>query len=267
MPKLTIHPGLTLNYQVEGEGSTHILLCNGAGLPLTFWGDFATKLAAQASVIRFDQRNAGLTEFSGQFTLGDITSDISHLLDHLEVERVIIMGHAWGGRVAQVFARDFPHRTQGLVICGTGGQFPAIDMKATLRDLAHAHQARDKQMWQQHLETAFCAPGFAQRSPEQFNQLANAIWQSASHQNAKWDPKPYPSNSYWGTAEAPSLLIYGNEDKNGTRQNARDLEARLMNARLVMLQDAGHFVVRERENEVLTEVTGFVETLNKQMTP
>jgi 3-oxoadipate enol-lactonase len=70
-------------------------------------------------VVRFDQRNAGATQADGSFSLLDIAADAAALLDYLKIERVIIAGHAWGGRVAQVFTRDYPHRVAGLVLCGT----------------------------------------------------------------------------------------------------------------------------------------------------
>ena len=86
--------------------------------------------------MRLDQRNAGATRASGSFSLLDVAADAAALLDHLKIERAIVAGHAWGGRVAQVFARDYPHRVTGLVICGTGGQFPATVPPALVAAMA-----------------------------------------------------------------------------------------------------------------------------------
>mgnify|MGYP000102937590 CR=1 FL=1 len=100
MPTLAMSSQLNLNYQVNGSGPVTLLLFNGASLPLTFWGSWADRLATAFRVVRFDQRNAGETTFEGEFTLGDIAADMDRLMTHLDIDQAVVVGHAWGGRVA-----------------------------------------------------------------------------------------------------------------------------------------------------------------------
>mgnify|MGYP005645383011 CR=1 FL=1 len=263
MPTLPLNSSVELNYQCSGDDPVAIVLCNGAGVPLTYWGSFAVRLSEVARVIQFDQRNAGATQYEGKFTLGDIAADIIGLLDHLKVDRVIVMGHAWGGRVAQVFARDYPNRVNGLIVCGTGGQFPAVDMHDSLQELGNARRRNDFETWQTHLEALFCANGASTRVPDQFIELTEAMWNSPPSRKARWDGNAFPSKSYWGLCEAATLLIYGEEDKNGTPENANDLHQRIASSRLVMLEQAGHFVVHEQEDRVLQEIKTFLGMLQQ----
>ena len=69
------------------------------------------------------------------------------MLQALDVERAVVAGHAWGGRVAQVFARDYPHRLRGLVVCGTGGQLPPDIDPAWPREMGAARKASDRAAW------------------------------------------------------------------------------------------------------------------------
>ena len=110
MPYLTVGGSAELHYRNDGTGSPALLLFNGATLPLEFWGPVAERLSQQHRVIRFDPRNAGATRAEGRFTLNDVAADAAALLDRAEVESAVAVGHAWGGRAAQVFARDYPHR-------------------------------------------------------------------------------------------------------------------------------------------------------------
>ena len=64
-----------IHYRLDGEHGPLLLLFNGAGLPLTFWGSLAQRLAQYCRVLRFDQRNAGRTEFEGNFSLLDTAAD------------------------------------------------------------------------------------------------------------------------------------------------------------------------------------------------
>lgn len=244
-----------INYQFDGDSGPVLLLFNGAGLPLTFWGSLASRLAKRCRVLRFDQRNAGLSRFEGTFSLLDVAQDAARLLDHLELDQALLVGHAWGGRVAQVFARDFPDRCAGMVICGTGGNFPPADTGDWPMRLRDARRAGNREEWEVALETMFCAPGFRQRSPARFAELADAAWQKPQALG-RWSPEVAPSDSYWGLSSTRSLLIYGQHDKNGTPDNAQDLQRRL-DAKLVMFEDAGHFVVREKEDDVLELLLSF----------
>ncbi len=42
--------------------------------------------------------------------------DLLTLMDALELERAILVGHSWGGRIALRFAYDHPERVRGLVV-------------------------------------------------------------------------------------------------------------------------------------------------------
>ena len=78
---------------------------------------------------------------------------------------------------------------------------------------------------------------------------------------ATWDMRIAPSSSYWGSARVPTLLIYGTEDGNGTRQNAEDLARRIPGARLHFIDQAGHFVIREQPGQVLALMRAFANCL------
>lgn len=257
MATLEIETTLSLNYQVDGNGEHTILLFNGATLPLTFWGGLARRLAEHFTVIRFDQRNAGATVFNGEFTLNDTAADASAILKHLGVEQVAVVGHAWGGRAAQVFVRDYPHLARLMVICGTGGQFPPHDTGSLRDEMIAAARRGDRESWERCLAGLYCAPGFMEREPGIFSELADAAWTRASGKS-RWNPRVSPSTSYWGTASIPTLLIYGDKDNNGTRENAEDLARRLPDSRLEYIRDAGHFAIREKEDRTLALLLDFI---------
>jgi len=256
--ELTLASSVTLNYRVDGEGETDLVLINGATLPLEFWGPTAARLAEQARVIRFDQRNAGQTKFEGTFTLNDVAADIAALMYHVGSEQAVVVGHAWGGRAAQVFARDYPHRLTKLVLCGTGGQFPPADTKGVDEEVRRARKAEDRKAWEAAFEQRWMGTGFAARFPDRFQAICDLMWDARPNRDARWDARVSPSPSYWGMTTKPVLLLYGDEDKNGTPENARDLQARLDRAERVTLEQAGHFVVREKEEEVAAAITGFM---------
>lgn len=247
---------LGINYQVDGDAGTTWLLFNGATLPLEFWDPLIGVLAARDTVVRFDQRDAGATRARGPFSLLDIAADAAALLEHLGLRSAVVVGHAWGGRVAQVFARDYPHLCDGLVICGTGGHVPATVSDESLTELREAGRAGDKDTWSRLVEQIYCAAGFAARQPDEFADLLRTMW-PPSRRSARWDARITPSASYWGLALLPTLLIYGAQDQFGTPENADDLQSRLADVRRLDIANAGHFVIREATPQVVQALQDF----------
>jgi pimeloyl-ACP methyl ester carboxylesterase len=247
--------------RVFGRGERTLLFFNGASLPMAFWRPIAESLSADYRVIMFDQRNAGATKFEGDFTLADVARDASQLLHKLEIKQVVAIGHAWGGRVAQIFARDYPEFMQAMIVCGTGGQLPAVDMSEVQAELSAARKAGNRDVWGACIAKMFCAEGFTEDHPAQYEDIVELMWTHKPNRNARWNMGAIPSDEYWGLCTQPTLLIYGAEDKNGTPENADDLHRRIEQSKLVTIKGAGHFAIREKEREVVEKIRLFLSSL------
>lgn len=261
MPLLQVDADCQVNYSVFGHGKRNLLFFNGASLPMAFWRPIAETLSVDYRIIMFDQRNAGATNFDGDFTLSDVARDARKLLRKLEIEQVVAIGHAWGGRVAQVFARDYPELMQAMIVCGTGGQLPAVDMSEVQTELSAARKAGDRDVWGACIAKLFCAEGFIKDHPARHKDIVELMWTHKPNRAAKWNIDAIPSDEYWGMCTQPTLLIYGEEDKNGTPENADDLHSRIKQSKLVTVKGAGHFAIREKEREVVETISLFLSSL------
>ena len=262
MPFLQVDANCQVNYSVFGHGESTLLFFNGASLPMAFWRPIAEILSADYRIIMFDQRNAGATKFDGDFTLADVARDASRLLHKLAIKQVVAIGHAWGGRVAQVFARDYPEHMQAMIVCGTGGQLPALDMREVQDELSRALKAGDRELWGACIAKMFCADSFTKDHPAEHEDIVELMWTHKPNRNAIWNMGVIPSNEYWGLCTHPTLLIYGEEDKNGTPENADDLHKRIKQSKLEIIKGAGHFAIREKEREVLETIRAFLSSLS-----
>ena len=260
MATLRRQQDVQINYRVDGHGDIAWLLFNGATLPLAFWDPVAVALATTETVVRFDQRNAGASHATGAFSLLDTAADAAAVLAQLELSRVIAVGHAWGGRVAQVFARDYPHLCEGLVICGTGGQLPSTVPNNVLAQLRDSARAGDKAAWAQALVQAYCAPGFAGRQPSAYAELIDLLW-PPKRPSARWDAKIAPSSSYWGQSAVPTLMIYGQQDQFELQLMPMICKGGSPMCAEVDVAEAGHFVIREATETVVTELRQFAQSL------
>jgi len=76
------------------------------------------RLAARHRVILLDRPGLGWSErrSSNGSSPAYQAAMLSAVLDRLGVDRVILVGHSWGGLLALTFALDYPHRVAGLVV-------------------------------------------------------------------------------------------------------------------------------------------------------
>jgi 3-oxoadipate enol-lactonase len=106
--------GVRLAYDDAGTGNVIVLL-HGFPFDRTIWdGPFQT-LARRARAIRVDLRGAGASSRgSGPALMETLAGDVCGLLDALEIERAILVGHSMGGYVALAFFRMYAERVAGL---------------------------------------------------------------------------------------------------------------------------------------------------------
>lgn len=89
----------------------------------------------------------------GDYGLTELTGDLVGLLDALEIERAIFVGHDWGGFVAWGMPVLHPKRTAGVI--GVCTPYMAIPPTSVMRNLANGKDERYYILW-------FQPPGVAE---------------------------------------------------------------------------------------------------------
>lgn len=115
--------GRQLAYREWAGTEPALVMIHGVGSSGTEWGEIVPTLASAGHrVIVVDLPGHGnSTKARGDYSLGAMANTIRDLLDHLAVERAILVGHSLGGGIALQFTYQFPDRTGGLVLMSSGG--------------------------------------------------------------------------------------------------------------------------------------------------
>ena len=107
--------GHGLNYEVQGQSGTPIVLIHGYGLDHSIWFELAKKYLQNYRVIMPDVRGHGASDSSGQnFSMVDLCDDLYHLLEFLGIQQAVICGHSMGGYITLAFAEKYPDSVIGL---------------------------------------------------------------------------------------------------------------------------------------------------------
>ena len=93
-------------YELRGEGDP-LLMIPGLGCTTRFWDPIADELGRDFCLVMPETRGVGRSEAKRTArSLRDYTADLLELLDHLQLERVHVLGQSLGGITAQRFDLD-----------------------------------------------------------------------------------------------------------------------------------------------------------------
>jgi len=105
----------------EGPGSEPVWAVNLHGY-FAGGGMYWRESSNLAQALGWRVLNPSLPGFAGsdplpweRVTIGEIADVVGHLLDHVEAERAVILGHSMGGAVAVQYADAHPERVLGIV--------------------------------------------------------------------------------------------------------------------------------------------------------
>ena len=263
MPTIATN-GINLYYELHGSGPALVLI-PGLGYNGWMYSHMIPGLAEHFQVISIDNRGSGLSDKpAGPYTAQMLAADVIGLLDAFDLPKAHIVGHSMGGFIAQALAIDYPDRVDRLVLSATnfGGPHhvpitpPAM---AVLTDVSGDPIERLRRGI-----VISTAPGFAEANPEfieswvQYRvqhpidpagyQAQLAIGLGLLSEAASFEHK-------LGRVTAPTLVLFGEHDAVVPPGNAELLAARLPNARVEILPNAGHvfpFETPEAANQAIT---------------
>jgi pimeloyl-ACP methyl ester carboxylesterase len=128
---------------VGGDGDDVLLIHGGPGL--SDYMDVVDDETRGWRTIRYQQRGIAPSTVEGPFDVARHVADARAVLDELNVERTVVLGHSWGGHLALQLALAHPERVSSVVVVdalgstGTGGA-PALgeELRRRLPDTAVA---------------------------------------------------------------------------------------------------------------------------------
>lgn len=104
-----------LYYQDKGEGKTIVFL-HGFLENLKTWDFFQEKLSQKYRVITIDLPGHGKSSEQTEEVnrMESIAEQVNEVLEHLKIEKIILIGHSMGGYVSLSFADLYKYKIEGL---------------------------------------------------------------------------------------------------------------------------------------------------------
>jgi pimeloyl-ACP methyl ester carboxylesterase len=118
-----------LEWSTEG---VPMLLLHGFSNEAHIWDDFAPIVAPHYRTLALDHRGHGQSDWDpeGRYEIDALVADLETVTAALGIDRLVLVAHSLGGRVATLFAGRHPERMAGFVLVDIG---PEVDLRGSLR--------------------------------------------------------------------------------------------------------------------------------------
>ncbi len=218
-----------------GTGDPLVLLHPGI-MDSTIW-DRLLPLLEDRRVVRFDRRGFGQSPIATEEF--QAMADLVAVLDHLEVERVHLVGNSMGGETSLALAVTAPERVASMtLLCPGIGGYPWPDPTPEEEELyaryGAAKEARDVGTLLEIGLAEWCRSGVDDYLGAQMRRSIEA--------DLTQDDLEQPNPEQWDrldTVATPTTVIAGALDPADSLQASLDLAAKIPGAELVRL-DVDH---------------------------
>ncbi len=272
--------GVRMHYLDEGAGEP-VLMVHGNPTWSLYWRRLVQGLADRYRCVVPDHIGCGLSDKPDdaryRYTLASRIDDLEALVDHLELERVTLAVHDWGGAIGFGWAVRHPERVRRLVILNTAafhlpsgkrvpwqlrlvrdsrlGVFLVRAFNAFARGAAWVGCTRRRMPTE--VRDAYCAP---------YDSWANRIATARFVQDIPLGPgdPAYPvvdeiAAGLVRLADRPAIICWGERDFVFDHHFLAEWERRLPAAEVHRFADCGHYVMEDAADEIVPLVRRFLD--------
>ncbi len=248
----------SLEMQTYGSGGEPLLFLHGAG-GLNPVEPFLEELGKDFKV--YAPQFPGYGDSTGNELIDDIADAvlfIHELMDELRIPTANIVGHSMGGMMAAEVAAFDVHRAKKLVLIAPAGfwidELPIPDFFAAQLDEIAGLLFHDPKSPAAQMMTAI---------PTDFKALetmyVERVKRLAMASKFLW---PIPDRGLKKRAyriQAPTLLLWGDDDKLIPAAYAKEFTSRIKNSKVETIKNSGHMPMYEQQEATVSAIRKFLK--------
>jgi pimeloyl-ACP methyl ester carboxylesterase len=286
MPGLALshvdRPGRQLRFLTAGHGVPPILLIAGAGETALDWLPILPSVAELSTVVALDRAGLGFSDPAADVTVTSQMQDVAAVL--AEIGPAVLVGHSWGGLLAQLVAGRHPASVAGLVLVDPSHEDLFAELPWHLRvasaalgptaTLAHtvglfarlvrpmarrlAERSTDDPRRRAAIEQAYLA---AYRRRDQVrmigreNRLAGRSHRFFRHARAQTNLPDVPAVVLTATTGKPPAL------QRRSAELLAAVAAALPGGRNIVVEGSGHYIHHDRPDAVVAAIAAVLADL------
>lgn len=266
-----------------------LTLHGGPGFPHFYFECFEDFLpAAGLTYWYYDQLGCGFSDQPSDtrlWNLARFTSEVEEVRAALGFERMVVLGHSWGGMLAIEYALAHPHRLAGLVISNMVASIPRSEMYIrVLRDQLPA--VKLSRLQELERARAYGTPEYEQIIDYLYHQHICRLdpWPEPVSRAVKWLALPV-YNTVQGKSEfevtgnmkgwdrwqdlsrirTPTLILGGRYDTMNP-QDLMEMSQRMPDARTVICPNGSHLSMYDDQQSYFSALVPFLNRVTRVAT-
>ncbi|ENW03192.1 alpha/beta fold hydrolase [Acinetobacter beijerinckii] len=267
---------ITWSYSEGGQaGKPIVVLIHGLAGSRDNWNRVARALTANYHVVIPDLPASGETQVPKDFdySVPNVTEKLRRFIEAANLTGPAhVAGHSLGGSIAMLYAGQYPFETKSLFLIDAAGVYKS----ATTPYLKDPNQVKNmivskKGDFNFLMQQAMHTPPFI---PKEIAQAQEKMMIAQSEQTQKMVDqiialnKLYTPDSFALLArsiDAPTLILWGKQDKIINVEVAPELKSLLKNAQApVILDNVGHMPILEADQLVVQQYLPFLNKVQTQ---
>lgn len=264
---INVH-GAELFYEHIGSGPPVLIMHGGLGLSHDYLRPYFDALEASKTVIYYDHFGNGRSEKPSDYAemnFERLTSDAAGLMSALGHESFTLIGHSYGGFIAQEFAANYENRLDGLVLINT---VPAFDYPPMVSGPEANMAAFGKLFTQPMANNDDWRATWNPVAEIYFHQWDSEVGADLDarmqYEYRAWNASSALLGSFNTLEKLPNistrtLVIGGRHDGiTPVDTGAARIAELLPNATLIIFEDSGHYPFIEEETAFFEALTGWL---------
>ncbi|MCO5946852.1 alpha/beta fold hydrolase [Mucilaginibacter flavidus] len=266
MPTAKVN-NINLFYKVTGTGEP-LLLVHGHPFDHTMWDPQIDAFSKQYQVIAPDLRGYGKTALPKSDTsrFEDYATDMLALMDSLGIVNFHLAGLSQGGQFIMEIFRQAPKRVKSMILADTFASLDTPEAKQIRYDTAdrlekegmdfYADDAIFKMILREHVKTMPEVAAYVIKMMKSTLPKGAATALRARAERIDYLNLVLPS------VNVPTLVVVGRQDEFTPVAKAEEMQEKLQNCKLVIVEDAGHMPNLEHPDEFNEVVLDFLEGIS-----
>lgn len=275
--------GTRIWYRSIGSGQPLLLLHGGPGADHTDFLPYLLPLTLRHQLILVDQRGSGRSEKAKDprdYRLERMVEDLEAVRKCLGVRSWVVLGHSFGGMLAQAYAIRYPRVVRGLALLGTGSSARAVEadfrrilqraplavrrrIRAIERTGIYTRAGEYKAAYARLTASVLRAYMEAPRSrirhkfPAIAADVVRAMWSENSDFQVGGTLRGFDFRRKLRAFARPVLIVIGDRDLVSVN-TAEETRAACPHASLVVMADSGHMMYIDEPRLFNTLLEGFL---------
>jgi proline iminopeptidase len=285
--------GALVYYMSVGRGAPLMIVHGGPGASHDYFLPYLLPLMRTNRLVFIDERGSGKSskaEDPKQYTVANMVDDIEAVRQALNLGKMSLLGHSFGGVLVQAYAFKYPQNLSHLILGSTFSS--TVELNQALSKMKNEMAPQDRERVNTLEAAGLFGKGEAWehgRYPEEYAKLAwgKGYFPYVYKNNPDPNYDPLASNTstawdvyreMWGSdgefvvdgnlkdveyverlsqIKVPTLILVGDHDESDPKMS-KEMHAKIAGSQLVILPNSGHMTFVDQPELFLNAVREFI---------